>query len=217
VSDEPIRIFVVDDHELIRRGLRDLISIEDDLELAGEADRIAGALELIIETRPDVCVLDVRLPDGNGVELCREILSAEPAIRCVMFTSFADKTSLLDAVMAGAAGFLLKSTDGADLIAGIRAAGRGQSLLDPTLTRDLIEGFHASASGDAPMRRLTQKERQVLDLVGEGLTNRQIAERLGLAEKTIKNHISHLLQKLEMEHRTQAALYVSRRHDDEQG
>lgn len=208
-----IRLVVVDDHELIRRGVQQLAAAQADVELVGESERVSGALELIEETRPDVAVLDVRLPDGGGVELCREARSRFPEVRCLMFTSYADEEALFNAVMAGASGFILKSAQGEELLAGVRAAAAGQSLLDPALTRSLMEGMRADPTSRDPARRLTEQERRVLDLVGEGLTNRQIGERLYLAEKTVKNYVSNLLSKLGMEHRTQAALYAARRRD----
>ncbi len=210
---EPIKVFVVDDHEMIRRGLRELAAAHEDLEMVGEADRVDGTLEMLRERSPDVAVIDLRLADGDGVQFCREVRSSLPSIRCLIFTSFAEREALFNAVLAGASGFLLKSASAEDLVTAIRAAAGGQSLLDPTLTRALMEGMQQGNDARDLERRLTAQERRVLEAIGEGLTNRQIAARLHLAEKTVKNYVSNLLSKLGMEHRTQAALYAARRRD----
>ncbi len=179
--------------------------------MVGEAGTAADALVRIPATRPDVAVLDVRLPDGSGVEVCREVRSAHPEINCLMLTSFADDEALFDAIMAGAAGYVLKAIRGTDLLSAVRDVAAGRSLLDPVATARVLERLrHGEDKGDARLENLTDRERRILDLIGEGLTNRQIGERLHLAEKTVKNYVSSLLAKLGMERRTQAAAYVAR-------
>jgi DNA-binding NarL/FixJ family response regulator len=221
VSEERnVRVFLLDDHEVVRRGVHELLSVEPGLEIVGEAGNAAEALARIPAVRPDVAVLDVRLPDGSGVEVCREIRSQDPSVKCLMLTSFADDEALFDAIMAGAAGYVLKVIRGTDLITAVRDVAAGRSLLDPVATRKVLErlrqgggrdgsGPDADGGGD-PLAKLTDQERRILDLIGEGLTNRQIGERLHLAEKTVKNYVSSLLAKLGMERRTQAAAYVAR-------
>jgi two-component system response regulator DevR len=204
-----VRVFLLDDHEVVRRGLRELLEGEDDLTVVGEADSAETALARIPATRPDVAVLDVRLPDGNGIEVCREIRSRHPEIQCLVLTSFADDEALFSAIMAGAAGYVLKQVKGADLVEGIRRVGRGESLLDPAVTRRVLERLRTKSEDDEPAG-LTGQERRILDLVAEGLTNRQIGERMYLAEKTVKNYVSNLLAKLGMSRRTEAAVYAAR-------
>ncbi|HVM53999.1 MAG TPA: response regulator transcription factor [Acidimicrobiales bacterium] len=204
-----VRVFLLDDHEVVRRGLMDLLGSEDDIEVVGEAGTAEEALARIPPTRPDVAVLDVRLPDGNGVEVCREIRSRHPEISCLMLTSFADDEALFSAVMAGAAGFVLKQVRGADLIDGIRRVARGESLLDATTTARVIERIR-NAPAEDELSSLTPQERVLLGHIAEGLTNRQIGERMHLAEKTIKNYVSNLLGKLGMSRRTEAAVYAAR-------
>ena len=206
-----ITVFLVDDHEVVRRGVHELLSVEDDIEVVGEAGTAADALVRIPATRPDVAVLDVRLPDGSGVEVCREVRSARPEIKCLMLTSYADDEALFDAIMAGAAGYVLKAIRGTDLLTAVRDVAAGRSLLDPVATARVLERLrHGGDKGDARLESLTDRERRILDLIGEGLTNRQIGERLHLAEKTVKNYVSSLLAKLGMERRTQAAAFVAR-------
>jgi DNA-binding NarL/FixJ family response regulator len=211
-GDEPgvTRVFLLDDHEIVRRGLRELLEAEDDLRVVGEAGTAADALARIPPTRPDVAVLDVRLPDGNGVEVCREVRSRHPEIRCLMLTSFTDDEALFQAIMAGAAGYLLKQVRGTDLVAAIRNVAAGQSLLDPAITAQVLERLRKGNEEDERLAHLTPQERNILELIAEGLTNRQIAERVHLAEKTVKNYVSNLLAKLGMERRTQAAVYAAR-------
>jgi DNA-binding NarL/FixJ family response regulator len=211
-ATEPVatRVFLLDDHEIVRRGLRELLEAEDDLHVVGEAGTAADALARIPPTRPDVAVLDVRLPDGNGVEVCREVRSRHPEIRCLMLTSFSDDEALFQAIMAGAAGYLLKQVRGTDLVAAIRQVARGQSLLDPAITTQVLERLRRGNEEDERLAHLTPQERNILELIAEGLTNRQIAERVHLAEKTVKNYVSNLLAKLGMERRTQAAVYAAR-------
>ena len=203
-------IFLLDDHEIVRRGLRDLLEAEDDLHVVGEASTAAEALARIPATRPDVAVLDVRLPDGNGVEVCRDIRSAHPEVQCLMLTSYADDEALFDAIMAGAAGYVLKQVRANELIDGIRRVAAGQSLLDPSMTTRVLDRLRVAPEEDERFAGLTQQERRILDLLAEGMTNRQIAGQLFLAEKTVKNHVSNLLAKLGMERRTEAAVYAAR-------
>jgi DNA-binding NarL/FixJ family response regulator len=202
-------VFLVDDHEIVRRGLADLLDDEADLQVCGEAASAAEALARIPATRPDVAVLDVRLPDGNGVELCRELRARMPELHCLMLTSFSDDEALLDAIMAGAAGFVLKQVLGHDLLAAIRTVAGGQSLLDGRTTAALMNRLRRQRDDADPLRELSDQERTVLELIGDGLTNRQIAERMFLAEKTVKNYVSHLLAKLGMQRRTQVAVLAT--------
>jgi two-component system response regulator DevR len=211
-----ITVFLLDDHEVVRRGLHELLAVEDDIEVVGEAGTAADALARIPATRPDVAVLDVRLPDGSGVEVCREIRSQDDSIKCLMLTSFSDDEALFDAIMAGAAGYVLKAIRGNELLTAVRDVAAGRSLLDPVATARVLQRLRDGSadnprSGDSDkMARLTDQERKILDLIGEGMTNRSIGEELHLAEKTIKNYVSSLLSKLEMERRSQAAAYVAR-------
>jgi two-component system response regulator DevR len=206
-----IRVFLVDDHEVVRRGVHELLSMEGDIEVVGEAGTAADALVRIPATRPDVAVLDVRLPDGSGVEVCREIRSRDDSVKCLMLTSFADDEALFDAIMAGASGYALKAIRGTELLDAVRGVAAGRSLLDPAATARVLERLRdGGAKQDDRLAHLTDQERRILDLVGEGLTNRQIGERLHLAEKTIKNYVSSLLSKLGMQRRSQAAVYVAR-------
>jgi DNA-binding NarL/FixJ family response regulator len=200
-----IRIFLVDDHEIVRRGVADLFEDEPDLEIVGEAATVAEALRRIPEHEVDVAVLDVRMPDGNGVELCRDLRSQLPELRCLILTSYSDDEALLNAIMAGASGFVLKQVVGNDLISAVRKVGAGESLLDAKTTEALMKRIRRGET-NGPLSGLTDQERAVFDLVGEGLTNRQIATRLFLAEKTVKNYVSHILAKLGMQRRTQAAV-----------
>ncbi|UNO41025.1 response regulator transcription factor [Streptomyces sp. MST-110588] len=212
--DGKITVFLLDDHEVVRRGVHEMLTVEDDIEVVGEAGTAADALVRIPATRPDVAVLDVRLPDGSGVEVCREIRSQDEDIKCLMLTSFADDEALFDAIMAGASGYVLKAIRGNELLAAVRDVAAGKSLLDPVATARVLERLRdggAGAKGDDRLAGLTDQERRILDLIGEGLTNRAIGERLHLAEKTIKNYVSSLLSKLGMERRSQAAAYVARR------
>jgi DNA-binding NarL/FixJ family response regulator len=203
------KIFLVDDHEIVRRGVAELLGEEGDLEVVGEASSVAEALTRVPTSGADVAVLDIRLPDGNGIELCRELRSRLPELKCLMLTSFADDEALLDAIMAGASGFVLKQILGGDLVQAVRTVASGQSLLDARTTSALLNRIRRERETGDPLRTLTEQERTVLDLIGEGLTNRQIAERMFLAEKTVKNYVSHLLAKLGMQRRTQAAVLAS--------
>jgi two-component system, NarL family, response regulator DevR len=204
----PIRVFLLDDHEVVRRGLRDLLEVEGEFVVVGEAASAAEALARVPATRPQVAVLDVRLPDGDGVSVCRELRSRMPELACLMLTSFADDEALFDAIIAGASGYLLKQVGGQDLVGAVRTVAGGGSLLDPKLTTAVMARLRAGAPKD-PLGALTAQERRILDLIGEGLTNRQIGERLFLAEKTVKNYVSSLLAKLGIERRVQAAVLVS--------
>ncbi|NLG55511.1 MAG: response regulator transcription factor [Rhodococcus sp.] len=202
------RVFLVDDHEIVRRGLADLLSSVPDFEVVGEAASVGEALVRVPQSGADVAVLDVRLPDGNGVELCRDLRAASPQLRCLMLTSYSDDEALLDAIMAGASGFVLKQILGTDLISAVRTVGEGGSLLDSRTTAALMNRIRSERTSD-PLAELSDQERAVFDLIGEGLTNREIAERLFLAEKTIKNYVSRLLAKLGMQRRTQAAVLAA--------
>lgn len=209
-----VRVFLLDDHDIVRRGLRDLLEAEG-IDVVGEAGTAVEGLSRIPPTRPDVAVLDVRLPDGNGVEVCREIRSRHPEIQCLMLTSFSDDEALFQAIMAGAAGYLLKQLKGGDIVDAIRRVSEGQSLLDPAVTARVLERLRKGPEEDEAMARLTDQERRILTLIAEGLTNRQIAERVHLAEKTVKNYVSNVLSKLGMERRTQAAVYAARLPGDQ--
>ncbi|MFC8518405.1 response regulator [Streptomyces sp. NPDC057257] len=217
-EDGKIRVFLLDDHEVVRRGVHELLAVEDDIEVVGEAGTAADALVRIPATRPDVAVLDVRLPDGSGVEVCREIRAADESVNCLMLTSFADDEALFDAIMAGASGYALKAIRGHELLTAVRDVAAGKSLLDPVATARVLERLRdgKDARGDDRLAHLTEQERRILDLIGEGLTNRQIGERLHLAEKTIKNYVSSLLSKLGMQRRSQAAAYVARTQAEQQ-
>jgi DNA-binding NarL/FixJ family response regulator len=205
-----IRVFLLDDHEIVRTGLRSLLEGVDDFVVVGEAATAAEALDRIPPTRPEVAILDVRLPDGSGIEVCREIRSNSPEIACVMLTSYADDEALFAAIMAGAAGYVLKQVGATSLVEDIRRVSQGQSLLDPALTQRALERLQDPSGEDPLLASLTPQERRILDLVAEGQTNRQIAGTLFLAEKTVKNYVSNLLAKLGMERRTQAASYATR-------
>ncbi|MFF9819099.1 response regulator [Streptomyces sp. NPDC014006] len=211
-SDDPIRVFLLDDHEVVRRGVHDLLNDEPDITVVGEAATAEQALVRVPALRPDVAVLDVRLPDGDGVTVCRELRSNMPDLACLMLTSFDDEEALLDSIMAGASGYVLKQIQGSDLVSAVRTVARGQSLLDASATTKLMArlrgGQQQEAEPDA-LPGLTDREREILALIGEGLTNRQIGQRLYLAEKTVKNHISRLLAKLGVERRIQAAVIAT--------
>jgi two-component system, NarL family, response regulator DevR len=207
---DTIRVFLLDDHEVVRRGVRELLEAEDDMEVVGEAGTAELALARIPPTQPQVAVLDVRLPDGNGVEVCREIRSRQPEVACIMLTSFSDDEALFQAVLAGASGYLLKQIRGTDIVDAVRRVASGQSLLDPALMERVRGQFSKEPAEDERLARLTNQERRILVLIAEGLTNRQIGEEMHLAEKTVKNYVSNLLAKLGMERRTQAAVFVAR-------
>jgi DNA-binding NarL/FixJ family response regulator len=205
-----IAVFLLDDHEVVRRGVRDLLEAEPDIRVAGEAGTAASALAQIPVLRPDVAVLDVRLPDGDGVAVCREIRSRLPAVACLMLTSFGDDEALFDSIMAGAAGYVLKQIRGTDLAGAVRTVASGQSMLDADATGQLMARLRNQSRTAGPLAELTTHERRILELIGEGLTNRQIGERMLLSEKTVKNYVSAVYAKLGMERRTQAAAYAVR-------
>jgi DNA-binding NarL/FixJ family response regulator len=207
---EPIGVFVLDDHEIVRRGVRGLLEAEPDIRVIGEAGTASAALASIPVLRPDVAVLDVRLPDGNGVSVCRELRSRLPGVACLMFTAFSDDQALLDSVMAGAAGYVLKQVHGSDLVGAVRAAASGKSLLHPRAASRLMARLVDPSGKPDPLASLTPHERGVLELIGAGLTNREIGERLSLAEKTVKNYVSTMFRKLGLKQRTQAAAYMAR-------
>jgi len=209
-----VRVFLLDDHDVVRRGLRDMLESEG-MDVVGEAATAEEGLSRIPPTRPEVAVLDVRLPDGDGVEVCREIRSRHPEIKCLMLTSFADDEALFQAIMAGASGYLLKQLKGSDIVDAVRRVSAGQSLLDPAVTSRVLERLRRPPEEDEALARLTDQERRILELIAEGLTNRQIAERIHLAEKTVKNYVSNVLSKLGMERRTQAAVYAARLTGDQ--
>ncbi len=205
----PIRVFLLDDHEIVRRGVADVLSTDPGITVVGEGKTAAEALARVPALRPDVAVLDVRLPDGDGVTVCRELLSRMPALKVLMLTSYSDDEALVDAVMAGASGYLLKQILGQDLVAAVRTVHAGGSLLNPAATSVVLERMRRAEEPVGPLARLSEQERTVLELIGEGLTNRQIGERMFLAEKTVKNYVSHLLAKLGLERRTQVAILAT--------
>ncbi len=201
---------MLDDHEVVRRGVADLLESAGDIEVVGEAATAAQAMARVPALMPQVAVLDVQLPDGNGVVVCRDLLSALPELKCLMLTSFEDDEALLDAIIAGASGYVLKQIRGTDLIGAVRTVAGGGSLLDPSATARVMERIRNEATKTDPFGRLSEQERKILDLIGEGMTNRQIGEALFLAEKTVKNYVSSILSKLGLQRRTQAAVLVAR-------
>ena len=209
-----IRVFLVDDHEIFRRGVRALLADEPDIDVIGEAATASAAMARIPALRPDVAVLDVRLPDGDGISVCREICSALPGTVCLMLTAYGDDQALLGAIMAGAAGYVSKQTCGTDLVGALRTVASGESILDPKASRRVMAQLRERTVSVDPVAALSDQEKRVLELIGEGLTNRQIAERMFLAEKTVKNYVSSLLGKLGMQRRTQAAVFAVRHTDD---
>ncbi|MFB6749727.1 response regulator [Streptomyces sp. NPDC056353] len=214
--DRAITVFLLDDHAVVRRGVHDLLDDEPDITVVGEGATVEQALVRVPALRPDVAVLDVRLPDGDGVTVCRELRSSMPDLACLMLTSFDDEEALLDSIMAGAAGYVLKQIEGSDLVSAVRTVARGQSLLDPAAAAKLmarLRGGQDREQESNPLPGLTERERDILALIGEGLTNRQIGQRLYLAEKTVKNHISRLLAKLGVERRVQAAVIATHAED----
>ncbi len=215
-GDGSIRVFLLDDHEMIRRGLRDLLNAEADIDVVGEAGTMASALGRMAALRPDVAVLDVRLPDGDGVSVCREIRSSLPGTACLMLTGYGDDQALLGAIMAGAAGYVMKQASGTELVGAVRTVAAGQSTLDKHATERVMTRLRERVGSVDPLASLSAQEKRVLDLIGEGLTNRQIAERMFLSEKTAKNYVSSLLGKLGLQRRSQAAALVARlsEHED---
>jgi DNA-binding NarL/FixJ family response regulator len=215
VSD-PIRVFVLDDHEIVRRGLRDLLESEDDITVIGEASTEEEAVRRVPALDPDVAILDVRLAEGNGVEACREIRSRHPRTACLILTSFSDDEALFEAIMAGAAGYVLKQIRSSDLVVAIRRVAAGQNLLDPAVTAQVLERLRRGPAEDEMIARLTSQEHEVLALIADGLTNRQIATHMYLAEKTVKNYVTSVLSKMGMARRTEAAVYAARHLDRQQ-
>ncbi|WP_062643510.1 response regulator [Streptomyces maremycinicus] len=212
-EQNPIRVFLLDDHEVVRRGLTDLLDAEPDISVIGDAGTVDHALARGPALRPDVAVLDVRLPDGDGISVCRELRSRMPELACLMLTSFDDEEALLDAIMAGASGYVLKQIKGSDLVSAVRTVASGQSMLDPATTARLMRSLRADPAETpavpSELASLSPRERDILALIGDGLTNREIGKRLYLSEKTVKNHISRLLAKLGVQRRVQAAVLAS--------
>ncbi len=211
-TGRPIRVFLLDDHEIVRRGVRELLEVAG-IDVVGEGGTAEEALHRVPALQPDVAVLDVRLPDGDGVHVCRDLRSKMPDLQCLMLTSYADDEALFDAIMAGAAGYVLKQIRGTELVEAVRKVAAGQSLLDPALTARVLARLRSPQADDERIASLTDQERRILDLLAEGLTNREIADRLYLAEKTVKNYVSNLLTKLGMQRRTEAAVYAARLAD----
>lgn len=207
---EAVTVFLLDDHEVVRQGVRALLEGSGGIEVVGEASTAADAVARIRALRPRVAVLDVRVPDGNGVEVCREVRSHDPTIACLMLTSYSDDEALFEAIMAGASGYVLKQIRGNELVSAVRRVATGESLLDPAITGQVLRRLREPAPEDERLSRLSDQERRILDLIAEGRTNRQIANQMNLAEKTIKNYVSSLLAKLGMERRTEAAVFAAR-------
>jgi len=216
VQGAVVKVFLLDDHEVVRRGVKSLFDAEPDMEVVGEAGTAAEALARVPAVRPDVAVLDVRLPDGDGVSVCRDLRSQMPELSCLMLTSFSDDEALFDAILAGAAGYVLKQIRGSDLIGAVRTVAAGGSLLDPRATAAVLERMR-SPKADDPLKDLTEQERRILELIGEGLTNREIGARIFLAEKTVKNYVSNLLAKLGLQRRTQVAVLATNLHQSRTG
>lgn len=204
-----VKVFLVDDHEVVRRGLVDLLGADPELDVVGEAGSVAEAMARVPAARPDVAVLDVRLPDGNGIELCRDLLSRMPDLRCRILTSYTSDEAMLDAILAGASGYVVKDIKGMELARAVKDVGAGRSLLDNRAAAALMAKLRGAAEKQDPLSGLTDQERTLLGLLSEGLTNKQIADRMFLAEKTVKNYVSRLLAKLGMERRTQAAVFAT--------
>ncbi len=212
-TQSKVRVFLLDDHEVVRRGLKELLESDGSIEVVGEAATVAQANARIPAVRPDVAILDARLPDGSGIEVCRQVRSADPSIRAIILTSFDDDDALFAAIMAGAAGYILKQVSGDDLVSAVHKVAQGAALLDPQVTEKVMTRLRQGDQNEpAELKSLSPQERRILDLVAEGLTNRQIGEELFLAEKTVKNYMSSILSKLGLERRTQAAIFVSKLH-----
>jgi DNA-binding NarL/FixJ family response regulator len=216
-SRPTVGVFLLDDHEIVRRGVRELLEAEPDITVVGEAATAQAALARIPALRPDVAVLDVRLPDGDGVSICRELRSQMPGTACLMLTSFGDDEALFNAIMAGAAGYVLKQIRGTDLVGAIRMVAAGESMLDRGTASRVLARMQDDRAAADPLAELTDQERRILELIGEGLTNRQLGQQMRLAEKTVKNYISVLFAKLGMERRTQAAAYAARLFSEDAG
>jgi len=207
---DPIRVFLLDDHEIVRRGIKELLESEGDIVVVGESGLAEEATRRIPALRPDVAILDGRLPDGSGVDVCREVRSVDPSIKALILTSYDDDEALFSAIMAGAAGYILKQVRGNDFIDTVRRVAAGQSTLDPSVTAQVLERLRSGPPKDQKLEALTAQEQKILELIGEGLTNRQIAERMFLAEKTVKNYVSSMLAKLGLSSRTQAAIFATK-------
>ena len=210
VDAQPVRVFTLDDHELVRAGIRALLSTRDDVELVGEASNAADALAAIADLQPDVALLDIMLGGGNGIDVCRQIRARHPEVRCIMLTSIAEDEAMQSAVLAGASGYMLKQVSAADLAKAVTLVAAGNSLLDPRVTEGALERVRADAKCRDDLARLSDQERRILELIGEGCTNRQIGENLFLAEKTVKNYVTSILSKLGMQRRTEVAAFAAR-------
>ena len=210
MDTERIRVFLLDDHEVVRRGLHDLLESEGDIEIVGESGSAREATARIPALRPDVAVLDARLPDGSGIDVCRDVRSTDPSIKALILTSYDDDEALFAAIMAGAAGYVLKQIGAGDLVDSVRRVAAGQSLIDPQLMARVLERVRSGPPEHEELAGLTEQERKILALIAEGMTNRQIGERMHLAEKTVKNYVSSILSKLGLERRTQAAVLASK-------
>ncbi|MCW2767800.1 MAG: Two component LuxR family transcriptional regulator [Nocardioides sp.] len=213
-TGEPIRVFLLDDHEIVRRGIRELLEGEGDIVVVGESGLAEEATRRIPALRPHVAILDGRLPDGSGIDVCREVRSQDPSIAALILTSYDDDEALFSAIMAGAAGYILKQVHGNDLINTVRRVAAGQSMLDPAVTTQVLERLRSGPKVDPSLQQLTAQELRILELIGEGMTNRQIAGTLFLAEKTVKNYVSSMLAKLNLESRTQAAIFATKHLND---
>ncbi|MET0840459.1 MAG: response regulator transcription factor [Marmoricola sp.] len=213
-ADDLIRVYLLDDHEIVRRGIKDLLESAGDIVVVGESGLAADAIRRIPAVRPDVAILDGRLPDGSGIDVCREIRSKDPDIKALILTSYDDDEALFSAIMAGASGYILKQVGGNDFIETDRRVAAGQSMLDPAVTAQVLERVRNGPKADPALEQLTDQELRILDLIGQGMTNRQVAEAMFLAEKTVKNYVSSMLAKLGLESRTQAAIF-SLRHPQE--
>jgi DNA-binding NarL/FixJ family response regulator len=214
VEPKKITVFLLDDHELVREGVRQLLEADGTIEVVGEAGTCADAVARIRATRPQVAVLDVQLPDGSGVEVCRDVRSMNPELACLMLTSFSDEEALFQSVVAGAAGYVLKQIRGNDLVSAVHRVARGETLISPEVTGQLLDRLRNPAGEDPRLGSLSELERSILDLVAEGLTNRQIAVKVNRAEKTVKNYMSSILMKLGMRRRTEAAVFAVRAQSD---
>jgi len=205
-----LRVFLLDDHDIVRRGVRALLESGGDVEIVGEAANVADAAERIPALSPDVAVLDARLPDGSGIELCSRLRASAPGVRCLILTSYDDEEAIVSAIQAGAAGYVLKEVEGDSLLSSVRAVGEGHSLIDPVMARRVIAWIEHGSEGPQELAGLTEQQRKILELLAEGLTNKEIGDRLYLAEKTVKNHVTRILAKLGVQRRTQAALLASK-------
>jgi two-component system, NarL family, response regulator DevR len=210
VAESPIRVFVLDDHDVVRRGLVALLDVEDDLSVVGEAGTAEEAISQVPVIRPDVAVLDVRLPDGDGAAVCRQLRSLLPELKCLMLTGYADDEALASAILAGASGYVLKQIRGSEIVSTVRRVAAGESVLDPALSRQVMDRIRGGRVEDELLAGLSAKERNIVELIGEGKSNRQIAEELSIAEKTVKNYVSSLLRKMGFARRTEAGVYVAR-------